>query len=385
MPKPKSKRARRPDNLARLRAQLAEAVETLEAIRSGSVDALVVQGEHGEQVFTLKGAEQVYRLLVEAMNEGAVSLSPSGCILYSNARFSELVRTPLEKVIGAPFCRFVSASAQTTCSGFLKKSLKTRGTIETVLAGMDGMDETTVLLSSNPFPGGNDIGCSLVITDITYRMRAELAQREVAKKVLEAQEQERHRVSRELHDGISQLLSSARHRLFDVQRDAARLSGARLMKSVGATGDLLERAMQEVRLISRGLRPVELDDLGLAPAIASLVENFEQDTRIEVNCRCDLNGEVLPKPTELALYRIVQEALTNVSKHSQASRVLVRLGPDDNGVKLCIRDNGRGFNPALRHGGLGLANMQERAAIIGAAFNIRSSTAQGTEISVKLP
>jgi two-component system CheB/CheR fusion protein len=124
---------RRSVKLEELKLQLAEAVETLEAIRSGAVDALVVQGQHGEQVFTLKGADQVYRVLVEDMNEGAVSVSREGCILYCNTRFAELVSMPLEKVVGIGVLSFVALRERANVTAFLRQSLERRGTCETIL------------------------------------------------------------------------------------------------------------------------------------------------------------------------------------------------------------------------------------------------------------
>src|SRR5579883_1552603 len=116
--KTKSKRALKLDEL---KVQLAEAVETLEAIRSGAVDALVVHGPRGEQVFTLKGADQVYRAIVETMNEGAVSINPDQTVLYCNQRFAEIVQMPLEKIAGVPFTSFTPPNQREKLAGFLKK------------------------------------------------------------------------------------------------------------------------------------------------------------------------------------------------------------------------------------------------------------------------
>jgi PAS domain S-box-containing protein len=393
MSKPRPKACKEAGKLQALQRQLAEADETIEAIRSGAVDALVVHGPQGEQVFTLKGAEKVYRVLVEAMNEGAVSLGRDGGILYCNARFSQLVNTPLEKVLGTPFSRFVVPAERAKLDVFLKKCQRSRDTMETVLVAdgagaiLEQTGEITVLLSSSPFPGDTEILSSMVITDITERKRMELAQRYLAEKVLVAQEQERHRVSRELHDGISQLLYSARHRLHEVEKTANELNRPKLREDVSATRQLLEKTMGEVRLISRNLRPSELDDLGLSPAIQSLVEDFEVRTKIPVHCECDLHGH-LKQDTELAIYRIVQEALTNVGKHAQASRVVIQLGRQRGNVHLRIRDNGRGFSrpgSVAKGQGLGLINMQERAAFVGGSLSIRSIPRQGTEIALQLP
>jgi two-component system NarL family sensor kinase len=209
---------------------------------------------------------------------------------------------------------------------------------------------------------------------------------ELAKNILTAQEQERHRVSRELHDGISQLLSSARHRLHDVEKEASRLGRRKLSKDVTETRDLLERTMREVRLISRNLRPSELDDLGLSPALQGLVEDYQLRTKIRVDCKCYLNREPLEKDAELAIYRIIQEALTNISKHAEASEVAIRLTQQQGQLLLYIRDNGRGFDVSKQHGaGLGLANMRERASFMRASLSVHSMPWQGTEIRLEIP
>src|SRR4051794_11590092 len=110
-----------PDELPGIRERLSELEETLLAIRTGAVDALVVEGPFGEQIFTLRGAEQAYRVLVEAMNEGAATLDRSGIILYCNNQFATMVVTPLEKVLGAPFSSFLASGQEVSFKKFFRR------------------------------------------------------------------------------------------------------------------------------------------------------------------------------------------------------------------------------------------------------------------------
>jgi PAS domain S-box-containing protein len=377
-------RQKRVSKVEELKLQLAEAVETIEAIRSGAVDALVVHGAQGEQIFTLKGADQVYRTLVEAMNEGAVSLNADQTILYCNNRFSEMVQTPLERIIGSPLTEFASSAQRPRLADFLQQSLSRRGICETVF--MAAGAEVTVHLSANPLALENQTGVSLVITDITQRKLLETAHRELSKRIVTAQEQERHRVSRELHDSIQQLLSSARHRLHSIEQGLSETRTKPLALEARRTRELLERTIEEVRRISRALRPSELDDLGLIPALHSLVDEFENRTSTPVKIRTDANGRMLKKEAELAVYRIVQEAFMNIERHSKASRVDLLLMQTGDALKLRIKDNGQGFNSEhLPERGFGLANMQERAAQSGGRLWWKSAPGAGTEVFLALP
>ena len=123
--------------IATLQARLSELQETLDAIRSGAVDALVVAGPEGDQIFTLKGADESYRVLVEAMNEGAVTVDGEGTILYSNTRFAILLKTPLEKVLGVPLPGFIALAERDRFRDFLKYSAQRNATLETTLLAAD--------------------------------------------------------------------------------------------------------------------------------------------------------------------------------------------------------------------------------------------------------
>ncbi len=168
-----------------LKLRLAEAEDTLSAIRSGEVDAIVISGTQGEQVFTLTGAEQPYRTLVETMNEGTVTLSPDGTVFYSNNRFAEMAGVPLEQVIGSSFLRFLSPPQEPAFAALLEQSREEGGKQEFTLfaRGADdrpapyppGNTPVPALISARPLDDGHGTGYCLVITDLTAQKQAAAA------------------------------------------------------------------------------------------------------------------------------------------------------------------------------------------------------------------
>lgn len=148
---------------------------------------------------------------------------------------------------------------------------------------------------------------------------------------------------------------------------------------------LLERAIGEIRRISHNLRPSELDDLGLAPALRQLCHDLATRTGLQLSLDLD-SGDGLCAELELTLYRICQEALTNIEKHAKAKRARVSLGRAHDTIVLQIEDDGQGLTPATaRSGGLGLVAMRERATLHGGTFDIETRPGGGTSLSVRLP
>jgi PAS domain S-box-containing protein len=160
------------EELEELRIRLEEAEETLSAIRSGEVDAIVVSGPQGDQVFTLTGAERAYRVLIETMNEGATSLNQEGLIIYCNQRLSEMIKTPLEKVIGAPMRQFIRASDLPVFNSLMEKGLLKSGKGEVAFIKNDGT-VLPVLLSVSALQRDNTNVCSIVVTDLTAQKHIE--------------------------------------------------------------------------------------------------------------------------------------------------------------------------------------------------------------------
>jgi signal transduction histidine kinase len=207
--------------------------------------------------------------------------------------------------------------------------------------------------------------------------------RDAVARVVDAQELERKRLARELHDETGQALTSVLLGLRAVEeaKDASEVSEA-----TSNLRELLVDTLHDVRRLAVELRPKALDDFGLVPALERLTETFVEQTSIPVEVEAVLGEERLPATIETALYRIVQEALTNVIKHSRASRVSVLLRRKPDTVAVVIEDDGVGFEPdEARDGGLGLIGMRERIALLDGRLVIESSTESGTSIVVEVP
>lgn len=201
----------------------------------------------------------------------------------------------------------------------------------------------------------------------------------------ETLESEIQRIAHDVHDEAGQLLVAARLALSDACRGAGPPQRIRL----GKVGAILDRAEGELRRISHELRPLVLDDLGLVPALQLLAEGVAGRSRLEVEVESTLKGRP-ERRVEIALYRIVQEALTNAARHARARRVWIRLSREGQRLRCLIRDDGVGFDSRAarrlrRRGGLGLLGMRERLNALGGRIQIRSGPGRGTELVVTIP
>jgi PAS domain S-box-containing protein len=375
---------------AKLRARLAEADETLRAIRTGEVDTVLVAGKEGSQVFTLDGAEHAYRILIESMNEGALTLTAKGVILYANQCFARMVKRPLEQVMGSSFHRFLSAADQAALRPLLKRTVKSGFKIQALLHAGDGA-QLPAHLSIRPLAknGFKSATFGIVVTDMTEARHNEEMLRALTHRVVQVQEAERGRVALELHDNITQLLCAVLARwaaLANKLPAREKASRGEVMK----LSEMLGQTVEEVQRIARNLRPSVLDELGLVPALRATCTEFANRTGVSLKLACKPLTARLPAEAELALYRILQKALENVEKHARARHVTVRLR-QRTFVQLAIKDDGIGFDPdhhAARRkgkGGLGLLSMRERATYVGGNFKIKSVRGAGTEIEVLIP
>ena len=205
-------------------------------------------------------------------------------------------------------------------------------------------------------------------------------------RILSLQEEERSRVSRELHDGISQLLVSIKFQ-FELAGHQLEAGASGGLDSLQQATERLGSAIGEIRRISHDLRPSLLDTLGLPAAIGQLATEFEQRCGLAVLYRHRLGAAALPDASAVALFRIVQEALTNIERHARASTVHIDLEAGAQGVTLAVRDDGVGFDPRQIErmpGGIGLRNIRERVEHLGGQFSLSSSSGE-TGMRVVLP
>jgi PAS domain S-box-containing protein len=377
--------------LVELRVRLAEAEESLRAIRRGEVDAVVVAGRQGPQVFTLEGAGHAYRVLIECMNEGALILTTDKMILYANQCFAKMVKCPLEQVVGGSLRRFLSSEDRATLRPLLKRADKTGFKIHVFLRAGDG-SQMPAHISSCPLAknGAKRPTHGIVVTDMTEARRTEEVLRALTHRVVQAQEAERGRVALELHDNITQLLCGI---LVRCQTLANKLSSRDGPSKAEATKlcEMLGQTAEEVVRISRNLRPSVLDELGLVAVLRDTGTEFAERTGVSLKLACLRLTARLPADAELALYRILQEALKNVEKHARARHVVVHLTKRGAFVQLVINDDGIGFDPD-RHlakqkgkGALGLLGMRERATHVGGVLNVKSARGKGTTIEAQIP
>ena len=208
--------------------------------------------------------------------------------------------------------------------------------------------------------------------------------KELTNRIFQVQEQERKRVSTELHDSISQLLVSVRYGIEMIHSEATRdpdlqVQAAKCLKTLDGT-------IAEVRRISRDLRPSVLDDMGLAAALGSLGKEIQSQSGITVNVDAQQCHSRLSDGAKTALYRVVQECMTNVARHSHASKVNIDLKVGVHDLTLCVEDNGVGLpRPLPKTGGLGFRNMRERIETYGGKLILSRRSSGGTRIKVQMP
>ena len=395
--KRQKKETKLPNSAKELRARVAELEETLRAIHMGEVDAVLVSSVKGDQVFTLQGAEHPYRLLVETIEEGAATLGDDGTVLYSNKSFAAFFGVALEKFIGAPLQNFVSGSD----AEFLKTLIlgarlaSTRGEIR--LARKDGKPRTVRLTMSPNRELGLEAICAVAtelteIVDANEALRVtETSLRQLSARLLQLQDEERRRIARDLHDVTGQkiaVLSMSLDRL-------ARLANEYKPEAQGTikeSRDIVGQIGEEIRTLSYVLHPPLLDECGLSSAVHWYAEGFEKRSGIKLNVTVDANLPRLPSDAETALFRVVQESLTNVHRYSGSSVANICISSNDGEVRLEVVDHGHGIKSGKARTkldgpaplGVGIPGMRERLHQLGGGLNVDFGTS-GTRVVATLP
>jgi signal transduction histidine kinase len=215
----------------------------------------------------------------------------------------------------------------------------------------------------------------------------ELARQALLESLVRAQEEERRRLARELHDGAGQTLTSLLVRLKTLEK---KNSSSDLAPALEGMQEIVSQTIEQIRTLSYRLRPAALEEFGLSTALETLMQETAQNSGLNVSCECALEDFKLLEEVEVTLYRITQEGLTNVLRHASASEVRLELKSVVDGIQLCIEDDGVGFDPAhlpdesgKRH--LGLVSMRERAEMLGGTLDVYTAPHKGTTIQVFIP
>jgi signal transduction histidine kinase len=222
--------------------------------------------------------------------------------------------------------------------------------------------------------------------DITEQKLAEEALSSISRRLIEAQEQERKRIARELHDDISQRLALVAMGLDRKRRDL-RSTSREMRSAMGKAGKQISDLLSDIHTISHRLHSSKLDTVGLAAAAAGFCRELSEQQNVEIDFQCDGVARELPEAITLCIFRVLQEALQNAARHSGAKHFKVWLAECKNQIALTICDEGRGFNPveALRGSGLGLASMMERLKLVGGELSIDVGPKGGTTIRALVP
>jgi PAS domain S-box-containing protein len=343
----------------------------------------------------LRRSEANYRELFQNASDAIWIHDLEGRLLETNEAVEKLTGYMAAELSGKNVSDFLTPGALDLAKD-VKGKLLTGGKIERRyeqrITRRDGSEAIIELVTRLITDGdGKPVGFHNIARDVTDERKMRENLRFYVKGLLMAQEEERSRVSRELHDDVAQLLLLLGRKLDALISDPpGKLSGP-VKEAITEAYELAVRIYSDLQAYARSLRPDILDHLGLKSALEWLVEDLTRDNGIETNTEihesaCNLSPEI-----ELVLFRITQEALNNVKKHAQATSVSVKLQCEGNNVTLTIADNGKGFEVPLRlsdkvtTGKLGLAGMEERARLIGGTLCIRSKAGEGTVVVAKLP
>ncbi len=213
---------------------------------------------------------------------------------------------------------------------------------------------------------------------------AEHLMRQLSHQLVATQEEERKNLSRELHDHVGQMLTALRMELGRIDRLRSS-ADSRVAGAVAECRQLVDNMVRTVRDLALGLRPSMLDDFGLQPALEWHVRDFGRRFGVPVELTVDGDFDLLPEQHRTCVYRSVQEALTNCVRHARASHIAVSVSRQADSLAVSVTDDGVGFNPAQRAGGLGLRGIEERVRDLHGVLSIKSAAGAGTTLTLKVP
>jgi PAS domain S-box-containing protein len=373
------------DEAEDLKNRLAETEETLRAIQEYMVDAFVVNREDGIQVVTLNESEIPYRMMVESMNEGAVTLIPDGTIFYCNGRLGEMLQMDCEKLIGVSFQTLIVPEErslfETIFQGTAPHGVRQEITLQTSKG-----DRVPVQLSIYLLGEKRISGIAVLATDISERLQSEEKIRLLATELTRAEQDERHRISQVLHDDLQQ-------RLFAVKAQLSFLKDINLSADTYRELDLIQASLSEAIAITRNLSidlsPIVLQGEGLAEAMTWLSFRMKEQYGLQVELEVRDPLDQLDSHLRMLLFQSIRELLFNVVKHAGVSQAQVTLERVNGHPCITVSDDGKGFdadavmgNPQSAHG---LLIIQDRLNLLGCRMELISRTGEGTRIRIELP
>ena len=322
-------------------------------------------------------AEERLRAIVETATDAIITIDERGIIESVNAATERVFGYPRRQLIGRPVHILMPAPHQQEHGDYLRRYVETGkaniiGVGRDVVAVRKDGRQIPIHLSISEVRLRRGLLFTAIIHDITERRRLE-------RQVLEASADEQRRIGQELHDGVCQNLVGAALGLNALANRLATES-PRAAADARTIADFVRETATQTRNLAHGLAPVDISAGGLSAALQKLATETTQVARIRCDLRCDADAGAYDAITATHLYRIVQEAVNNATRHGQATHVEVRLSRDAHRSVLTIRDNGRGFG-STRGQGIGLQTMAYRAHMIGGALSVEAASGGGTIVT----
>ena len=378
-----------------LAARAASAIQNAQLFEQSQhyvaeLEARISERKRAEEA--LRESEERYRELFENARAAIYVHDLEGKYTSINRAAETLSGYTREEILGRNFAEFVAHEHIGRACDCLLAKLEKEGetTYEVEVIAKDGRRVPVEVSSRAIYENGKLVGVQGTARDITERKQAQDTLRMFSRQLIEAQEDERRRIARDLHDQIGQTLTAVKMNLYTVQRFCNGPEAAHCLKD---NIDAVDEALRLVRDLSVDLRPPLLDDLGLPTALCWYVDRYEKRAGVTTEVVIELpnQNERFSRELETACFRIAQEALTNVARHARATHVLLQLTRTATTLDMVVRDYGAGFDPAAlrkrarRVATLGLVGMQERAHAAGGEIQIHSKIGRGTEVRFTVP
>ncbi len=372
-------------------------LEYYNSLRTEGVAAPIVRGiardttEARRSEHALRESEERYRELFENSKDAFYVHDINGIYTSVNRASEKLSGYTREQIIGKHFSEFMTPEHARQVQRQLQKKLESAGetTYEIEMITKKGRQVPVEISSRLIVENGMPVGVQGCVRDISEKKKSQEAARNYSRRLIEAQEAERRRISRELHDQVGQILTAVKMNLHALQHKCTQ---PEILTSINDNLKVIDEAVDQIRDLSVDLRPLLLDDLGLVVALRWYLERQTRNLGIPakfVSGSLD-EDDRFSSELETACFRIVQEGVTNVVRHARATRISVRLERVVSDLILLITDDGAGFDARMLRSGsgmstLGLRGMEERAQAVGGTITIDSAPALGTEICARFP